>query len=69
MLCVYKPLSILSGNLKDNELGVRVGLGLGLGLSLSFLGCIFFFLSFQSGPVLFNLLGNTQATYWGHLGI
>ena len=65
MLCVYKPLSILSGNLKDNGLGVRVGLRLGLGLSLSFLGCIFFsFLNFQSSPILFNLLGNTQAACW-----
>ena len=43
MLCVYKPQSTISGNLKDYGLGVRVGLGLGLGLSLSFLGYIFFF--------------------------
>ena len=29
MLCVYKPLSTISGNLKDNGIGVKVGLGLG----------------------------------------
>ena len=47
MLCVYKPLFTLSGNLKDNWLGVRVGLRLGLCLSISLLGCIIF-LSFPS---------------------
>ena len=47
MLCVYKSLFTLSGNLKDNWLGVKVGLRLGLCLSLSLLGCIIF-LSFPS---------------------
>ena len=58
MLCIYKPLSTLSGNLKDYGLGVRVGLELGLGLSLPLLGCIFFFLSFPSSSILFSSLGN-----------
>ena len=55
MLCVYKPLSILSGNLKDNGLGVEVGFRL---VSI-ILGLYLFFLSFQSSPILFSLLGNT----------
>ena len=44
---VYKPLHNLSDDLKDNGLGVRVGLGLDLGLSLSLLGYTLFpFFSF-----------------------
>ena len=57
MLCVYKPLSTLGGNLKDYGLGVGVRLGLGLGLSLSFSGYIYiyiyilFFFSIQPNSV------------------
>ena len=64
MLCVYKPQSTKSGNLKDYGLGVRVGLGLGLGLSLSFLCYIFFF---SSSPILFNPLENTIRAYVNHV--
>ena len=42
MLFVYKPFSTLSGNLKDNRLGVRDGLGLGLCLSFTSIGLYHF---------------------------
>ena len=65
MLCVYKPLSTLGGNLKDYGLGVGVRLGLGLGLSLSFSGYIYIYILFFFHPAQFY--SSNLAILLGHM--
>ena len=61
MLCVYKPQSTISGNLKDYGLGVRGWAWVGFRLVSIILGLYLFF--FSSSPILFNPLGNTIRAY------